>query len=133
MGDSLGNDGSGALALSGEAGGAHFGLEKRCQIASFRHLQGSYQEDAAKLVTMVYGGRVRDDSQKLKEEWFRLGVRKNFYSVRRVKQQTKSPLRGHTVSILGGFQYLPGQSPEQLGLTSEPTLFAAFKVALETS
>lgn len=55
---------------------------------------------------------VRDDSQKLKEEWFRLGVRKSFYSVRTVKQQAKSPLRGCAVSILGGFQYLPGQSPQ---------------------
>lgn len=52
-----------------------FDLDKKYQIASFQQPQGCYWEGEARLFTVVHGERIRDGSQKLKEEQLTLGVR----------------------------------------------------------
>lgn len=45
-------------------------------IAACQDLQGGVQEDAARLYTVVSGWRKNNSGHKLKQERFRLGIRK---------------------------------------------------------
>ena len=50
--------------------------------SSFPVSWGGYQEDGAKLFTVRYGRRMRGNGHKLKQEKFRLNIRKIFFPVR---------------------------------------------------
>lgn len=74
-----------------------FSLEKRelqeDLTAAFLYSWGSYQEDGARLFTVVHSGRMRNNGHELKhesqQERFRLDIRKTFASWRAVKQWDK--------------------------------------------
>lgn len=65
--------GAGALALQGEAKGMSLlSLEKRqlqVDLAACQYLQ-AYQEDTARLFTLVHGEWTRDNGHKLKQDRF---------------------------------------------------------------
>ena len=52
----------------------------------------------------VHGGRARDKHTKLKEERFRLDIRKNIFTLKVVCQWDGFSQRGCAVSVLAGFQ-----------------------------
>ena len=49
-------------------------------IAAFQYLKESYRKEGDRLFSRVYGARTRGNGFKLKEDRFRLDVRKVFYS-----------------------------------------------------
>lgn len=86
-------DGLGLEHLSGERRLREldlFILEKRWlqgELRASHYPQGSYQEDGARLFTVVCGRKKRDKGCKLKQEMFVLGMKKpHFFTKRPVKQ-----------------------------------------------
>lgn len=59
--------------------------------AACQDLQGSQQEDGAKLFVVMLGGWVRDTRHELEHERFKLGIKKDFFLMRTVRNF--SPLR----------------------------------------
>jgi len=68
---------------------------------------GGGQEFTARLLTVLQGGRLRDNGHELKGE-VQAGVRKSFFMLRK--------------GFLGGFPYPTEHCPEQRGLTMQLTL-----------
>lgn len=96
---------AGALALWGEAGGSWV-----CLAWSRSGFRGTYelaactqQEVRARLLTAVHGGRICNNSHKLKRERSTLNTRKHLFP-----QWGQSG--SETVSSLGDFQDLTGQT-----------------------
>lgn len=46
---------------------------------------GGHQEDGARLFTVLHHGRTRNNGQKLKQDKFRLDIKKTFFTVRAAK------------------------------------------------
>lgn len=68
-------------------------LEKRwlqVDLVACQYLQ-AYQEDTARLFTLVHGEWTRDDGHKLKQDRFRVDIRRNFYPVRTGRQWKRLP------------------------------------------
>lgn len=54
-------------------------------------LQGGYEEDGAWLFVMVYGGRMRHNGNKFKQEFYWLYTKKNVFMMRTVKYRNRLP------------------------------------------
>ena len=51
-------------------------------INAYRYLQGGYQEDRARLFSLVPSNRIRVNGHKLEHGKFQLNMRKNFFPLR---------------------------------------------------
>lgn len=54
-------------------------------------LRGSQQENGAKLFVVMHGGWVRDTRHELEQERFKLGRKKDFFSMRTVRYLSSLP------------------------------------------
>lgn len=77
-------DGQGVegFALGGRSWG-FFNLEKVQLLGDL--IVGGHREDGARLFTVLHDGRTRNNRQNLKQDKFRLDIRKNFFTVRAAK------------------------------------------------
>lgn len=53
--------------------------------AAFQYLKGAYKKDKDRLFTRAYSDRTMINGLKLKEERFRLDIRKKFFTLRMVR------------------------------------------------
>lgn len=90
--------------------GACSGWRRGCSEGT-QELLPLLSRDIATPFTMVHGGTVTVNGQKLIQEQFTLDIRKNF--VPHQVSETLELLPPSTVSSLGGFQDLTGSRPEQ--------------------
>ena len=72
-----------------------FSLEKRRLwgdlIAAFQYLNGAYKKDGDRFFSRACCDRTRGNSFKLKEDRFRLDIRKKFFTMRVVKRWNRLP------------------------------------------
>jgi len=54
-------------------------------IATFQYLKGPYKKDGDRLLCRACSSRTRRNGFKLKEDRFRLDIRKKFFTMREVK------------------------------------------------
>jgi len=60
-------------------------------IAAFQYIKGAFKKDGDGLFNRAYSNRTRGNGFKLKEGRFRLGIRKNFFTMRVVKHWHRLP------------------------------------------
>jgi len=73
-------------------------------IAAFRYLKGAYRKDGEGLFTRVCSDRTKGNGFKLKEGRFRLDIRKNFFTLRVVKQWHRLPREAVDAPLLETFK-----------------------------
>jgi len=71
---------------------------------AFQYLKGAYKTDGDKLFSRACCNRTKCNAFKLKEERFRLDIRKKFFTVRVVKHQHRLPREVGKASSLGTFK-----------------------------
>ena len=85
-----------------------FSLEKRRQrgdmISPFKHLKGSHSEKGQDLFSVIPECRMCNNGLKLKEVRFWLNIRKNFLTVRAIRQWNQLPRELVSVPILEAFK-----------------------------
>ncbi|GAB0182812.1 hypothetical protein GRJ2_000746500 [Grus japonensis] len=85
-----------------------FGLEKRRLwghlIAAFQYLEDTYKKAGERLFTRTCSDRTMRNSFKLKEDRFRLDMRKKFFTVRVVRHWKRFPREVVDVSSLEVFK-----------------------------
>ncbi|KAK4823844.1 hypothetical protein QYF61_007163, partial [Mycteria americana] len=97
-----------------------FGLEKRWIC---------YQENGARLFTIVHGGRTRDNGHRLKLKRFRLAMRQSIFTMRTVKYRRQEGSWGGvllTVLQVEAHQYHHIGAEDQMG--QHPTKLAAVQM-----
>jgi len=102
-------EGTGASLLRGEAEGAGHVQPEDEKAArgnlmnAYKYLQGGWQEDGARLFSVVPSDRTRGDGHKLKHRKFQLNTRKNFFPLRVTEHWNRLP-RGAVESPLEIFK-----------------------------
>jgi len=85
-----------------------FSLEKRrlrgVLIAAFQYLKGAYRKDGEGLFTRMCSDRTRGNSSKIKEDRFRLGIRKKFFTMRVVRHWDRLPREAVAAPSLAVFK-----------------------------
>jgi len=85
-----------------------FSLEKRWlqgELKAFHHPQGSYQEDGARLFTVVHGRRMTEKGCKLKQERFMLDIKKLLFRQKASQAMEEAGQRGCAASMLRSFPH----------------------------
>jgi len=78
------------------------------------HRQGDYQDNGARLCTVVHGGRAEDNRHKLQHESFKLDERKDIFMLRRVRQLSRCPGKLMQSPSLKAFKARPDKNPINL-------------------
>jgi len=73
-------------------------------IAAFQYLKGAYEKDGDKVFSRACCYRKRGYGFKLKEGWFRLDIRKNFFMMRVVRHWNRLPREVTDAPSLETFQ-----------------------------
>ena len=60
-------------------------------IAAFQYLKGAYKQEGERLFVRVESGRIRRNSPKLRQGWFRLDIRRKFFTQRVVMHWNRLP------------------------------------------
>ena len=72
-----------------------FSLEKRRLqgelIVAFQYLKEAYKQEGERLFVRVESGRIRRNSPKLRQGWFRLDIRRKFFTQRVVTHWNRLP------------------------------------------
>jgi len=72
-----------------------FSLEKRRLqgdlIVAFQYLKEAYKQEGERLFVRVESGRIRRNSLKLRQGWFRLDIRRKFFTQRVVMHWNRLP------------------------------------------
>ena len=72
-----------------------FSLEKRRLqgdlIVAFQYLKEAYKQEGERLFVRVESGRIRRNSLKLRQGWFRLDIRRKFFTQRVVTHWNRLP------------------------------------------